>query len=129
MIAEHELVEAERIVGHGGVHRAPALAVVRRERLVAAAAADLVLPAAAHEVVVLRIDREQHAQMAVGIGVEHQQVAILARPDLHLGLFAGEEPPVVADPDLDGRIVAAGVGLNGRAGGDRRGGREEGARP
>jgi hypothetical protein len=97
-----------------GVDRAPAGSVVRRERFAAPAAADLVLAAAAHEVVVFRIDREQHSEVPVGIGVEHQHVAILAGPHLHLGLFAREEPTVAADPDLDRRIVAA-RGLSGRA--------------
>ena len=54
--------------------------------------------------------------MAVGINVEDEQVSIVARPHLDLGAVAGEEAPVVADPDLDGRIDAGGAPHGGRRG-------------
>jgi len=43
--------------------------------------------------------------MTVGICVEHHEIAVLARADLHLGTVAREEAPVVADPDLDCGII------------------------
>ena len=38
--------------------------------------------------------------------MKHEEIAILAGADLHLGAVSGEKPAIVADPDLDGRVIA-----------------------
>ena len=107
MVAEHEFVEAERRAGNGGVDCAAARPVADVEGVATAAALDLVLLAAADEVVVGGVDREQDAQVPFGIGVEHDQVAVVLGPHVDLGAVPSEETPVVVDPDLDRRIVRA----------------------
>src|SRR2546425_3901403 len=47
--------------------------------------------------------------MAVGVDVHHQEVAVFAGADLHLGAVTRKESAIVVDPDLDRRIVAAGA--------------------
>jgi hypothetical protein len=106
MVAEHERVEPERIVGNRRVHGALPAVVVYRERFAAAPALDLILAAAADEVVVARVEWKQYPEVPAWISVEHQQVAVLTGANLHLGTITREEPAIVADPDLNGWVVA-----------------------
>jgi len=77
MITAHELVELEGGRRPRGEHHALALAVVDVERLAVPAAADLDLVAAPHEVVLARIEREEHTHTTLGVGAEHDHVAVI----------------------------------------------------
>src|SRR5712692_4517617 len=83
-------------------------------RVVVDVAAELDRPPAAHKGVVARVEREQHPDAAVGIGAEHDEVAILAELYVHMCLFAA---PVIVliEPDFH-RWVATAHGGPGRGG-------------
>src|SRR6266849_4071070 len=117
MIAAHELVELERCHRADGEHEPGALPLVDRERLAVAAAAELDRPPAAHKCVVARVEREQHPDAAVGIGAEHDEVAVLAELYVHMRLVAA---PVIVliEPDFHRWVATAhgGPGRGGRSG-------------
>src|SRR2546426_7946389 len=105
MVPEHVAVELEWIRRYRRVDRALSCPRIGRERLPAAATADLVFSTAANEVVIPRIDREEHSKVPVSVHVEHEQIAIVPGTNLNLGPIAGKEAPVVTDPELDCGVV------------------------
>src|SRR5437667_8400288 len=107
VVAAHELVELERGFRPGGKDNAGALAVVHVERLAIAATAHLDGLMPAHERVVARIEREQHAHAPVRIGAEDDDIAVIGEPDVHPGLVAASEIIVVVEPDFDGGIITS----------------------
>src|SRR5713101_7436704 len=117
MIAARELVELEWCHRAGGEHQPRALTLVDRERLAVAAAAELDRPPAAHEGVVARVEREQHPHAAVGIGAEHDEVAVLAELYVHMRLVAAPVM-VLIEPDFHGWVVTShgGPDRGGRSG-------------
>src|SRR6266550_719294 len=108
MIAAHELVELERRAGPGGEHQPRALAVVHEERFAVAPAAHFDGLVAAREVVVRRVEREQHPHAPLGVGAKHEQIAVVGQPHVDPGLVAALEIVVVIEPDFDRRIVGHG---------------------
>ena len=64
-------------------------------------APDLVPMPAPNEVVVPGAEREQHSETPIGIGIEHQEVAVPLGLDLDLGLLTFPELTTVVDPDPD----------------------------
>src|SRR5690349_5024775 len=104
VVAAHELVELERRHRAGGDDQPRAVAVIHVERFAVAPAADLDGLAAAHEVVVGRIEREQHPDAPVGVGAQHHDVAVFARLDVDARLVAPLEV-VVIEPDFDRWVV------------------------
>src|SRR6266550_129830 len=108
MIAAHELVELERCTGPGGEHQPRALAVVHEERFTVAPAAHFDGLVAAREVVVRRVEREQHPHAPLGVGAKHEQIAVVGQPHVDPGLVAALEIVVVIEPDFDRRIVGHG---------------------
>ncbi len=104
MVAEHVAVEPERRTGHRGVHHA-APGAVGLEGLAVAPVADLIPLPAPDEVVVARIEREEHPEVAVRIGVEDDEVAVILGTDVNLGPVARQEAAIAADPELNGGIV------------------------
>src|SRR5438309_6687896 len=108
MIAAHELVELERCTGPGGEHQPRALAVVHEERFAVAPAAHFDGLVAAREVVVRRIEREQHPHATLGVGAKHEQIPVVGQPHVDPGVVAALEIVVVIEPDFDRRIVGHG---------------------
>jgi hypothetical protein len=101
----HERVESERALRPGGEdYPSPAL-FIHGERLVAAATLDLELPVPADELVVARVQREQHLHATLCIGSQHHNVAILPSADIDPRTLARNELVVGAQPDLDRRII------------------------
>src|SRR5438034_974275 len=78
MVAAHELVEFERRGGPGGEHQPRAFAIVHKERFAIAPAPHFDGLVAAHEVVVRRVEREQHPHAPLGVGAEHEQIPVAA---------------------------------------------------
>ena len=105
MIAAHERVELEGRRRAGSEHQARALALVDVERLTVAPAAHLDRLAAAHERVVARVEREQHPHPAVGVGAQHDDVAVVREPRVDARLIAAVVI-VVIEPDFDRWVVA-----------------------
>src|SRR5690606_33405768 len=84
-------------------------------------AADLVTASAPRELVEIRIEREEHPDVAVAIHTQHQQVAVVPRLDLHLDPVAGSVVAAVqVNRDRALRIPRT------RYGSSERGGKEEG---
>src|SRR5213596_1808002 len=108
MIAAHKLVELERRAGPGGEHQPRALAIVHEERFAVAPAAHFDALVAAHEVVVRRVEREQHPHAPLGVGAKHEEIAVVGQPHVDPGLVAALEIVVVIEPDFDRRIVGHG---------------------
>ena len=88
MIADHELVEAEGSARDGGVDGAMAGAGSHVERIAPATGLHLVFLTAAEEAVVGRIDREQNLEMALGVGLENDEVAVVLGPHVNRGAIA-----------------------------------------
>src|SRR6266550_685915 len=88
MIAAHELVELERRAGPGGEHQPRALAVVHEERFAVAPAAHFDGLVAAREVVVRRIEREQHPHATLGVGAKHEQIPVVGQPHVDTGVVS-----------------------------------------
>ncbi len=83
-----------------GEHGARSFVPLYLERIAIAATADLELLSAAHEVIVGRIEREEHADSAFGVGVQHDEVTILRALDVHAGAVAGVKL-IVIEPNGD----------------------------
>ncbi len=105
VIAPHELLDLERRPRAGGEHQPRARALLDRERLATAAAADFDHPAAAREGVVARVEREQHPDPTVGVDAQHDEVAVLRDLHVHARLIATLEMPVLVKPDLHWRVA------------------------
>src|SRR5881296_3330313 len=110
MITAHELVELERRAGPGCEHQPRALAVVHEERFAVAPAAHFDGLVAPHEVVVRRVEREQHPHAPLGVGAQHEHIAVLGQPHIDPGLVGALEIVVVIEPDFDRWIVGRGNG-------------------
>ena len=121
VVAAHELVELERRDRAGGEHHARPLALVDGERFAVAPAAHLELVAAAHEVVAGRIEREQHPNPTLGVGPQHDEIAVVGQLHVHLGLVAALEITVLIEPDFDRGVVTR---CRGRSRGHRRGAKQ-----
>src|SRR5213594_3032087 len=108
MIAAHKLIELERRAGPGGEDQPRAFAVVHEERFAVAPAAHFDGLVTAREVVVRRVEREQHPHAPLGVGAKHEQIAVVGQPHVDPGLVAALEIVVVIEPDFDRRIVGHG---------------------
>src|SRR2546427_735680 len=100
MVIAHVGVEAEGVGCDRGEHRARSVAL-ERERVAIAAVSQLEALPAAHKVVIARIERKQHADPALGIGVQHDEVAVLRRLDVNAGAVAGPKL-IVIEANSDG---------------------------
>src|SRR5438876_506885 len=107
VIAAHELVELERRRGTGREHQPRAVRVVDVEGLAVTAAAQLDGAAAAHEVVVRGIEREQHPHATPSVAPQHYDVAVLGRADLYARPVAALEVVVLIERNLDRWVVTA----------------------
>ena len=110
MIPPNELVELERRDRPGREHHARSVFVIDEERFAVAATPHLDGLAAAHEVVVGRIEWVQHAHATLGVRAEHEQVAVRGQFDLDAGLVAWLEVIVVVERDFDRGIIPPGKG-------------------
>src|SRR6266566_1962062 len=90
-----ELVVLERLCHPGGEHRAGPVVVVHHKRVAIRSTAQLLPLPAANEVVVSRIEREQHAHAAIRIGVQDDEVSILRGLDVDARAVAGRKPVVI----------------------------------
>src|SRR6266566_5036865 len=90
-----ELVVLERLCHPGGEHRARAVIVVHHKRIAIRSTPQLLPLPAANEVVVSRIEREQHAHAAIRIGVQDDEVSILCGLDVDARAVAGRKPVVI----------------------------------
>src|SRR6266566_3079715 len=90
-----ELVVLERLCHPGGEHRAGPVVVVHHKRVAIRSTAQLLPLPAANEVVVSRIEREQHAHAAIRIGVQDDEVSILCGLDVDARAVAGRKPVVI----------------------------------
>jgi hypothetical protein len=115
VIAHYEGLELERLARDGGVHRSATLSV-DLEGPAVTPTPHLVLLAAAHEIVLVGIEREQHPEIAIRVDMQNQEVSVVFGAYFDLGFLSREEATIVADPELNGRVV-----LNRKRGG-RRGG-------
>src|SRR5262249_51581578 len=118
VVAEPVAVEPEPIAGYGGVDHSPSRGGVDVEDLAATPALYLVPLAAAHEVVVIGIQRGQYPELPVGVSVENEEIAVVLGQHLDLGMVAPEEPAVVVDPEPDRGLVARGTPNAGRGVGE-----------
>jgi hypothetical protein len=109
VVVAHELTELERVAGESRVDGAQARVVVDAERLTIAAAADFEVALAAHEVVLVGIQREQHADAAVGLRVEDQEVTVRLGAGVDLHPVAALQVARLVDPDSDGRLALHGL--------------------
>ena len=95
MVVRRESAEVKRVGRDCGEHRARPFAGLYLERVAIAAAAQLEFLPAAHEVVIGRIEREQHADSALGIGVQDDEVAVLRGLNVNTRAVAGVELIVI----------------------------------
>ena len=107
MIPAHELVELERRLRGRRQHRPATLALIDEERLAVAAAHHLPPLAAAHEVIVPGIQREQRPHPPLGVHAQHHHVCILGGAHVHPHAVAAHERVVGIDPHLDRRVIRA----------------------
>src|SRR6266487_7031875 len=63
--------------------------------------------AAAHEIVVAGIEREQHPHAPLSVAAEHDDIPIFGRADLHARLVAALEIVVLVERNFDGWVVTA----------------------
>ena len=122
VVARLDRVVDERVGGGDGEQVAHAGVIVHGEGVARGVALDFELLPPAHEVVLPRIAREQHAHAAVGVDAEQGDVGVLVRPDVDARAVAAEEGVVaLRGPDLDAGLVIAGWpdGRRSRRPGDR----------
>jgi hypothetical protein len=113
VVVPHELAELEWVAGERRVHRAQPAVHEHAEGLAVAAAPDLEVTLTAHEVVVVGIQREQHAEAAVRLGVDYYEVTVRFGVGVHPHTVALPEVALFAQPDLDGRLLLRGHGCRG----------------
>ena len=95
MVVRSESAEVKRVGRDRGEHRARPFAGLYLERVAIAAAAQLEFLPATHEVVIGRIEREQHADSALRISVQDDEVAVLRGLDVDTRAVAGVKLIVV----------------------------------
>ncbi len=105
MALPHERTELKWITGIGGVNRAQAAGLVYGDRRSVAPAAYLVIASSPNEMVVDGIHGEEHANPTIGIGVQHDQIAILLGTYLDADSFAPFDGVSLIEPDLDRGIL------------------------
>jgi hypothetical protein len=120
VIVTDERVRAERISGKRGVHGPDALGLIDAERFAIPPAQELEVLTAAHEVVIERIERKEHSDAAVGLGMQHQQVAVRLRTSVHADTVAPLQVSSLAQPDLYRSLLLNDDGRLGRGHGERR---------
>jgi hypothetical protein len=109
----------ERISGERGIHRPQTLRLIDAERLAVAPTEQLEVLTAANEIVVKWIEGQEHADAAVGLCVQDEQVSVLLSTSIHANTIAPLEIPSFAQPDFHRSVL-----LNN----DRRFGRRDGKR-
>jgi hypothetical protein len=97
-------LELERVLRNRSVHGPLTGPVSHRERFVPVAARYVVFPAAAYVSVVVRVQREEHAQVPVGIDMEHQEESVVAGLNLNACCISSLIVAVIAQPNADGRV-------------------------
>ncbi len=106
MPVEGELLEAERVARDGGKHdTASVLVLDHEEAVVAPAISELIVAAAAHPGVIVRIYGIEHPDPAIRVGVKHEQIAVVLHPYLDLGVIASLVPARLIERDPNGRII------------------------
>jgi hypothetical protein len=115
VVAGDESLKPEWLPCNGGVHSATAFGV-RLEGSPATPPFYLISLSTTSEIVLVGVDREQHAEVAVGIHLKDQQVAVLLCSHLNRGVIAREKTSVVTEPELDWGIVVRCSGRLSRAG-------------
>lgn len=104
MITAYVFIELERVARKRGENSPYSFGCVDPERFSVTAPANFEFLSAADEVVVYRIEREQHPHASVWLRVQHEQVAVSLSADVNSHAVA--QPRVVlAQPELHGRIV------------------------
>ena len=101
MVVTSERAEGECVGCHRREHRARSFIALDLERVAIGAAPHLELLPAAHKVVIARIERVEHADPALGLGMEHDEVAVLLGLDVDPGVVAGGEL-IVIEANSDG---------------------------
>src|SRR5207244_9381308 len=84
-----------------------AVGVVDVERLAVSAAAHLDGAAAAHEVVVRGIEREQHPHATLSVAPQYDDVAVFGRANLHARPVAALEVVVLIERNFNRWVVTA----------------------
>jgi hypothetical protein len=101
VVAANERIDSERVTGVRGVDGADALRLVDPERFPIAAPADLHVPPAPNVVVLKWIERNQHADPAIRLGVKHQEISIPLCACVHAHAVAPPHVAALVQPDLD----------------------------
>ena len=106
MVVAFERVVHEGVARDHGKDVAHARVVVDIERVAGVAAGDLVVAAAAREVVLPRLAREQHPHPAIGVDPQDGDVRVLLGAKVHAHALAARVGVVApVGPDLDARAV------------------------
>jgi hypothetical protein len=122
VVAPDELSELVGVPREGREDGAQAARLIDPERFPVATAAQLVILSAAQEAVVKRIEREQHPDPAVGLGMQHEEVAIGFGTRVHAHPVALVHVPLLVEPHLHHRILRrCGVLSSGGRGERKRG--------
>jgi hypothetical protein len=104
MVGADEITKLEGVAGPGGVDHPAPVCVVDVKSALRFTPANLEGLLAPHEVVIAGIERKQHPNPPVGVRVQQEDVPILRRPELDLGVVAPDVLAVITQPDLDGRV-------------------------
>jgi len=102
-----ESLKPERLSRNCGVHGAAAFGI-GLEGIPASSPFYLIPLTSTREIILVGIDREQHPEVALGIHLKDEEVAIVLGSHLNRGVVAREELSVVVEPDLDWGIVVRG---------------------
>ena len=103
---EAVLPKPEWVTGDSRQHHAAAALIFDHEQpVVATPVAKLVAAATTHPGVVVRVDGVQHPNAAVGIGVQHDEVAVVLHPNLDPGVIASLVSARLVERDPHRRIV------------------------
>jgi len=95
MIVADECVEVEWVGRYGGQHRAGSLVALDLEGIAITAAPHFEPPATPDEVVVPWVGGKQHADPAIRIGVQHDEIAILCGLDIDARMIAARKLIVI----------------------------------
>jgi hypothetical protein len=101
VIVAHEGVEREGVAGECREHGAHPIALVHAERFAPAPAFDLVVTGAADIVIVVGVEREQHADAAVRFGVQHEEIPVHLGPDVDAYAVTATQVATFAQPYAD----------------------------
>ena len=105
VVAAAELAVAKRVLSIRHVDRAEPDGVHHADRFSVLTVADLVITAAAHEIVAKRVERKQDANPPLGVGVQDDYVAVLLGSHVHAHRVTKLETLVAVEPKLNGLVL------------------------